>query len=640
VEKPTVSASQQPTARQAARTAGAGAAARPAPLVLDRYRLHRRLGAGGFGTVWLARDERLDREVAVKIVPRARVIEGRLEREARATARLAHPGIVTLYEAAVDDEGAYLVSELVRGFTLDALLADGRLSDRDIVVIAIALCDALTHAHAQGVVHRDVKPSNVLVPDVPASPAQVAKLTDFGVARVIGGDSLTMTGDVIGTLAYMSPEQAEGREAGPPADLYSLALVIYEALTGTNPVRVASAAQRARRLGAYLPPLRRQRRDLPRELGRAVDLALRPRPRERGTIGELRSALVIARDQVQDQPGVVSGRWRRGDEAVSSESGLGEASGGWPPGATPRGQESPGVQPPADQLPSGQDHAADAEPRIAGRDVWVGRALGVLAAAVLTGWLCSRILHPSPLAPAAAGLVAGGLTLLLPRFGFMALTASVCLVALFQEQPGAALVVLAGALVPVIVLARRPQAWPLAVAAPALGLIGLAGAWPALAARARTPWRRAALGATGWVWLALAGPIGGHAMYLIHVPGTWALRSWSGSLGASLHHVLLPLVSTGALVGAPVWGLAAVVAPWLIRRRSLIGDTVRVIAWAAIVVSATMLSLRLLDGGQGLGTPPTALVGTFASAAVALAPSVIAVGLALHRSPGPKAGLA
>ena len=194
--------------------------------MLGRYHLHRRLGSGGFGTVWLASDERLEREVAVKILPRERIVGGRFEREARAAARLAHPGIVTLYEASVDDDGAYLVSELVRGTTLDALLEAGRLSDQDIVAIGIALCDALAHAHDEGVVHRDVKPSNVLVPKRPVTSAQVAKLTDFGVARVVGGDSLTLTGDVIGTLAYMAPEQAAGREAGPTADLYSLALVL------------------------------------------------------------------------------------------------------------------------------------------------------------------------------------------------------------------------------------------------------------------------------------------------------------------------------------------------------------------------------------------------------------------------------
>src|SRR5205807_9676815 len=97
----------------------------------------------------------------------------------------------------------------------------GRLSDRDIVQIGIALCDALAHAHAEGVVHRDVKPSNVLVPEQPATPAQIAKLTDFGVARIIGGDALTRTGDVIGTEAYMAPEQAEGLENGAAADRYS-----------------------------------------------------------------------------------------------------------------------------------------------------------------------------------------------------------------------------------------------------------------------------------------------------------------------------------------------------------------------------------------------------------------------------------
>jgi hypothetical protein len=278
-----------------------------APVVLGRYRLRRRLGTGGFATVWMAHDERLDREVAVKILPRTGVNGGRFEREARAAARLAHPGIVTLYEAAVDDEGAYLVSELVHGTTLDKLLAAGRLSDRDVVEIGIALCDALAHAHAHGVVHRDVKPSNVLVPDRPTTPAQIARLTDFGVARVVGGDTLTRTGDVIGTAAYMAPEQAEGLPAGPAADLFSLALVLYEALSGVNPVgRTGTSVRRA---GMHLPPLRRQRRDLPRELGRVIDLSLRPRPGERGTIDELRAALAFAAGHVGDEPGVVADPW-------------------------------------------------------------------------------------------------------------------------------------------------------------------------------------------------------------------------------------------------------------------------------------------------------------------------------------------
>ena len=106
------------------------------------------------------------------------------------------------------------MSELVHGTTLDRLLAGGRLSDRDVVQIGIVLCDALAHAHANGVIHRDVKPSNVLIPERPTSPAGLARLTDFGVARVLGGDSLTVTGDVIGTVAYMAPEQAQGLPPG------------------------------------------------------------------------------------------------------------------------------------------------------------------------------------------------------------------------------------------------------------------------------------------------------------------------------------------------------------------------------------------------------------------------------------------
>jgi eukaryotic-like serine/threonine-protein kinase len=260
--------------------------------VLGRYRLTKQLGSGAFGTVWSARDERLDRDVAVKVLPRNRVIHQRFEREARAAARLQHPAIVTLYEAAVDDEGAYLVSELVRGRTFDQTLAAGKLSDREIIEIGISLCGALAHAHDQGVIHRDVKPSNILVAARSSNLAGRAKLTDFGIAHVVGGDSLTRTGDVLGTLAYMSPEQAEGRDVTPSSDLYSLALVLYEALTGVNPLQgVQRPGARARRLGTFVPPIRRQRRDLPRDLGAGIDTALRPRPVERGTLHDLRVAL-------------------------------------------------------------------------------------------------------------------------------------------------------------------------------------------------------------------------------------------------------------------------------------------------------------------------------------------------------------
>jgi serine/threonine protein kinase len=179
-----------------------------AELLLGRYRLVRRLGAGGFGTVWLAHDERLDRDVAVKRIPLDDGDPERAEREAQAAARLSHPAIVTLYETGSDDEACYLVSELVRGSTLGDLLTEGALSDRDVVIIGATLCEALAHAHARGVIHRDVKPGNVMVCEQHGDGAPTAKVCDFGIARIVGGEALTLTGDVVGTLAYMAPEQA------------------------------------------------------------------------------------------------------------------------------------------------------------------------------------------------------------------------------------------------------------------------------------------------------------------------------------------------------------------------------------------------------------------------------------------------
>jgi hypothetical protein len=609
VEKRLMSPSQARTARMArGATPPAQRGTAPAPLVLERYRLHRRLGAGAFGTVWMARDERLDRDVAVKILARERIVGGRFEREARAAARLAHPGIVTLYEAAVDDEGAYLVSELVLGATLDTLLLSGRLSDRDVVAIGIVLCDALAHAHAQGVVHRDVKPSNVLVPEAPVSASQLAKLTDFGVARVVGGDSLTITGDVLGTLAYMAPEQAEGLEVGAPADLYSLALVIYEALTGVNPVRSGTAARGARRLGAYLPPLRRQRRDLPRELGHGIDLALRPRPRERGTIAELRGALESVQARVGDDPGVVTG-------ALTTRHTVAQ----------------PFAPAPVGPRPSAGMASAPGELR---RDVWPARGLAAAGAAGLTAWLVANLLVGAPLPPAAAGLIAGGATLLAPRVGWVVLTVGLCAGAGWQGHPGAALVILIAALAPLVLLAAKPTAWSLAAGAPALGLIGLAGAWPALAARAATSWRRAALGAIGWVWLLLAGSISGHTLYLPHIPGTPAMSVWAGSLDQTVHHLLATLVSTGVLAPAAVWALAAVVLPWLVGGRSAALDIVRVVVWAAMLASATSVAVIAVHGSDQIGAAPSATLGAVAAAAVALAPLALAAWHQALHSPG------
>ena len=582
------------------------------PVVLDRYRLHRRLGTGAFGTVWMARDERLERDVAVKILARELVLGGRFEREARAAARLSHPSIVTLYEAAVDDEGAYLVSELVLGDTFGALLADGQLSDRDIVGIGVALCDALTHAHEQGVVHRDVKPSNVLVPGRAglgsrATAAPPAKLTDFGVARVIDSDSLTLSGDVIGTLAYMAPEQAAGLEAAEPADLYALALVLYEALSGVNPLRTATS-HRARRL-AHLPPLRRQRRDLPTGLGQAIDRALHPRVDERGSLHDLRDALARGVEHVDDEPGIVTGALDR-RHPTEDEDRDAATRALWSPRRDPAGSRSPAG-------------ATEPDPS---RLIWQARALAGVAAAATAAWLSHQLLAPgatlaAPLAPTA--LVAGALTLLVPRLGWIALAGYLCAGTALAGDPGSAAIIAGAALVPMLLLPAAATLWSVSAVAVALGLVGLAGGWPALAGYARSPWRRGMLGATGWLWLALAGPLTGRALYLPRPAGIAARRAWSGSVTHAVEHVLGPLVHSGVLAPAIVWAVAAILAPWMVGRRSPVLDVIRVILWSTALAGATELAVTAVHGSDRVAAAPTAVAGAVAAGVLALAPLAV-----------------
>jgi len=268
-------------------------------LVLNRFLIERRIGSGGFGTVYEAWDGRLERPVAVKAIESSgsRGGSGRVLREAQAAARLNHPGIVTLYEMGEEDGNALLVTELVDGTTLAQLNRDGTLSDREVGEIAADLCEALAHAHSRAVVHRDIKPQNVLVTEE-GEPR--AKLMDFGVARLTDGAALTAPGDIVGTLAYMSPEQAEGQAAGPEADVYSLALMLYECWSGEHPTRRSTPAATARAIGGRLRPLRRLRPDLPRELCETLDACLQTRPDRRPTLEELGETIEDSLDSLAE----------------------------------------------------------------------------------------------------------------------------------------------------------------------------------------------------------------------------------------------------------------------------------------------------------------------------------------------------
>ena len=465
-----------------------------ARLILGRYRLERRLGAGGFGVVWLAWDEKLEREVAVKAIPRDGGAGERVEREARAAARLNHPGIVAIYELASDEHDVYLVSELVRGRTLAELVHARAIADRDVARIGIALCEALEHAHARGVIHRDVKPQNVMVLAEPAAGAGFAKLADFGVAHVTSGDPLTRTGDIVGTLAYMAPEQAEGARVTPACDVYSLALTLYEAWTGTNPVRAGGPAATARRLGRPLPSLAALRRDLPLELCDAVDEALDVDPARRPAPARLRAELRAAESELTDEGGLIEPATLRrvGLASVPRRRGLPwRRSGGGVP--EPHAPAQDGVRPPARLL----ERAA------------AGLAAGGLVLAAL------ETLGPAPsFSVLAATALAAAATAVLPRIGWLLAVIGLCawLVSPEADRQGTALLVLAAAAPVPLLLPRAGLLWSVPILAPLLGTIALAPAFVGIAALASTPARRAGLAAAGLWWLVLAEALTGRVL--------------------------------------------------------------------------------------------------------------------------------
>ena len=281
------------------------------PLILGRYACGSSIGRGATAVVHRARDQRTGEDVAVKAIPVELGIADRVAVEARAVGRLDHPGIVGLRDAGADGDCLYLVTDLIEGLSLAQLLHPGPPGDRAAVRMIGEVLDALAHAHERGVIHRDVKPANILV-DHDGRP----HLSDFGVARIVDEASLTLTGSVVGTLSYMAPEQARGLPVSAAAAVYSACLILYDCLTGSNPQQGASPAETPRRAAhADLPALAEVRPGLPRELTRMVDRGLDHRPEWRPSAAELAECLrwVAAGD---DAPAPVAGalrlarRWR------------------------------------------------------------------------------------------------------------------------------------------------------------------------------------------------------------------------------------------------------------------------------------------------------------------------------------------
>jgi len=309
-------------------------------LISGRYRLIAPLGEGGMATIWRAVDDQLDREVAVKLLrPQFSADAGfaaRFKQEARSAGGLSHPNIVSVYDYGNDGPGGeqYIVMELVEGRDLSAVLHDrGALSVDDAVRVAIGVAGALEVAHRKGIVHRDVKPGNILITD-----GGDVKVTDFGIARAVAEASMTVTGTTLGSVHYFSPEQARGDEVTGASDVYALAIVLFEMLTGRRPFEGDSAAAVA---------LKRLNEDplTPSAMGHPVAPGL-----------EAILMRALAREQADRYPDAGAFAealrvWRRDPDAASRPIPGAAAAATTPPAGEPTVYVPPRVTRPADRLP-------------------------------------------------------------------------------------------------------------------------------------------------------------------------------------------------------------------------------------------------------------------------------------------------
>jgi Protein kinase domain len=540
-------------------------AAAPA-LVLGRYRLLKPLGSGGMGSVWHAFDERKEREVALKIVARSGSAGPRAEREATAATQLKHPACLRAFSLARDEGHVYVAYEYVPGRTLRHALQRGELDDEAAVETAAQILDGLAHAHSRGIVHRDIKPANVLLAD--GADIDV-RILDFGLALVREEETLTAAGDVPGTLAYISPERLAGATAGPPTDVWSTGVLLWEALAGRHPFGGGPFLELAKRIGRGAPSLGSERPDLPTPVIELVDDALSLDPTKRPPAAGL------------------AARLRR---AVKSR---------------PR---------PAPAGPRGLRLSLPALPPV------VARFGPAVPAALLAGWASTRLaFFPAHWSLGLAALAAL-LTVLTPRLG-LAFALTVPILPLGNISLGLAVLYSTLALGWLVLFWPRPRVALLFVAGPLLAPLGLLGLVPLVVIPAGGAGRRATQAAAAVVTAAVAAALAGHGLPIVGgAAPDLAIGGVGGPLGAAaeLWHGLTTarplLFETIALAGAAAavgscrrrgpWGGAAFGA--LLTSLTLLADPG---AAALPLVAAGWACALLLAAEPEVQRPPGRLVG-------------------------------
>jgi len=404
-------------------------------LFLGRYRPVRPLGSGGMGHVWLARDERTGLDVALKIVAREGKAGHRAEREARAAAALRHPRCQRIRSLAHDSSHVYITYEYVPGRTLREAMRAGELDDRATIEVAAQVCDALAHAHGRGIVHRDVKPSNVLIAETGSVDV---RLLDFGLAQMAEFDTLTALGDVPGTLAYISPERLRGAVATPAADVWAVGVLLWEALAGEHPFWHGDLNETTRRIERGAPPLDTVRPDLPSGIVQTVAGALVVNPERRPSAARLAAEL-------RSLP-------------------------------TRRRRRRKGSQP--------------AAPPIDRRAVLAERVLPAAAAGIATGWATSALpFYPSGWSLGLGALVAAA-TLVGPRLGLVTALAALFF-PLANISSGLAVLYAVAAAAWIVLTWRDARAGLLLVVGPLLAPVAALGLIPLVAQCARGTVRRA-----------------------------------------------------------------------------------------------------------------------------------------------------